>query len=269
MHTRFATKVLVVDVGGTNVKILATGQLERRRFPSGPTLTPRQMVSKVKELAHDWEYEVVSIGYPGRVLNGQPSSEPRNLGPGWVSFDFAKAFGCPVKLMNDAAMQALGSYKGGRMLFLGLGTGFGSSLIVEGIVVPMEWGHFSYRNGTIEDYLGARALKQLGKKKWSRHFRRVITFINEVFHADSIVIGGGNAKKLKKLPPVCRLGSNANAFVGGFRLWEESADWKGEKDMIEIVAGRERTRVAREWHCAGQEEKLRDVGIRGRGINVS
>lgn len=139
MPARFATKVLVVEVGGTNVKILATDRVERRRFPSGPTLTPRRMVSKVKELARDWEYDVVSIGYPGRVLNGQPSSEPRNLGPGWVSFDFAKAFGCPVQLMNDAAMQALGSYKGGRMLFLGLGTGFGSSLIVEGIVVPMEW----------------------------------------------------------------------------------------------------------------------------------
>lgn len=250
MHMHVAPKVLVVDVGGTNVKILATGQSEHRRFPSGPTLTPRQMVSKVKELARDWEYEVVSLGYPGRVLNGQPSSEPRNLGPGWVSFDFAKAFGCPVQLMNDAAMQALGSYKGGRMLFLGLGTGFGSSLIVEGIVVPMEWGHFSYRNGTIEDYLGARALNRLGTKRWSRHFNRVITFISEVFHADSIVIGGGNAKKLKNLPPICRIGSNADAFVGGFRLWEESADSQGAKGRMEIVASREKKKVAREWRCA-------------------
>ncbi len=250
MHTQFLTKVLVVDVGGTNVKILATGQVERRRFPSGPTLTPRQMVSKVKELASDWEYEVVSIGYPSSVLNGQPSLEPRNLGSGWVGFDFAKAFGCPVQLMNDAAMQALGSYKGGRMLFLGLGTGFGSSLIVEGIVVPMEWGHFSYRNGTIEDYLGARALKRLGKKRWSRHFKRVITFINEVFHADNIVIGGGNARKLRNLPPVCRIGCNADAFVGGFRLWQEIADSRGAKGTIEIVAGREKTRVAHEWRCA-------------------
>lgn len=250
MHTRFATRVLVVDVGGTNVKILATGQDERRRFSSGPTLTPRQMVSKVTELARDWEYEVVSIGYPGRVLNGQPTSEPRNLGPGWVNFDFAMAFGCPVQLMNDAAMQGLGSYKGGRMLFLGLGTGFGSSLIVEGIVVSMEWGHFPYRNGTIEDYLGARALKRLGKKRWNRHFKRVITFINEVFHADNIVIGGGNADKLKNLPAVCRIGCNVDAFVGGFRLWEETAHSHGAKGRIEIVAGREKTRVAREWRCA-------------------
>jgi len=250
MHTRRATKVLVIDVGGTNVKILATGQVERRRFPSGPTLTPTQMVSKVKELARDWEYEVVSIGYPGRVLNGQPSSEPRNLGPGWASFDFAKAFGCPVQLMNDAAMQALGSYQGGRMLFLGLGTGFGSSLIVEGIVVPMEWGHFSYRDGTIEDYLGALALKRLGKKRWSRHLKRVITFINEVFHADDVVIGGGNAKKLKSLSTVCRIGCNADAFVGGFRLWGEKPDSQGRRGSMEIVAGREKRRDACEWRCA-------------------
>jgi len=218
--------------------------MERRRFPSSPTLTPEQMVSKVKELARDWEYDVVSIGYPGRVLNGQPSSEPRNLGRGWVGFDFAEAFDCPVRLFNDAAMQALGSYKSGRMLFLGLGTGFGSSLVVEGIVVPMEWGHVSYRNGTIEDYLGARALKRLGKKKWSRHFKSIITFINQVFQADNIVIGGGNAKKLKNLPQVCRIGSNADAFVGGFRLWNESADSQGAKGRMELVTDPKRERDA-------------------------
>jgi predicted NBD/HSP70 family sugar kinase len=250
METRFKTKVLVVDIGGTNVKILATGQAERRRFPSGRTLTPRQMVSKVKELASDWEYEVVSIGYPGRVVNGEPSSEPRNLGPGWVGFDFVKAFGCPVQIVNDAAMQALGNYKGGRMLFLGLGTGFGSSLIVDGVVVPMEWGHFSYRSGTIEDYLGVRALKRMGKKKWSRHFTSVIIFINEVFHADTLVIGGGNAKKLKNVHPACRIGSNADAFVGGFRLWEERADSQGGKGMMEIVTGRKKKTVAHAWRCA-------------------
>jgi len=215
------------------------------------------MVSKVKEQAHDWEYEVVSIGYPGRVLNGQPSSEPRNLGPGWVSFDFAKAFGCPVQIMNDAALQALGSYKGGRMLFLGLGTGFGASLIVEGIVVPMEWGHFSYRNGTIEDYLGARALKRLGKKRWSRHFKRVITFINEVFHADNIVIGGGNAKNLKNLPPICRIGSNADAFVGGFRLWEEASEEKKPKAGVLKILPREheKSRGARSTTSAPSRHK--------------
>lgn len=248
MHA--AAKVLVVDVGGTNVKILATGQAERRRFPSGPTLRPAQMVSKVKELARDWEYGVVSIGYPGRVLRGQASSEPRNLGLGWMNFDFAREFGCPVRLMNDAAMQALGSYEGGKMLFLGLGTGLGSSLVVEGLVVPMEWGHFPYRDGTVEDYLGARGLRRLGRKKWSRHVTRLIDSMNEVFHVDSIVIGGGNAKKLKDLPPGCRVGCNSDAFVGGFRLWEESSDPRSAKGTIELVAGRERARIARAWRCA-------------------
>lgn len=245
-----AAKVLVVDVGGTNVKILATGQAERRRFPSGPTLTPMEMVSKVKELARDWEYAVVSIGYPGRVQRGQASSEPRNLGLGWVNFDFAKVFGCPVKLMNDAAMQALGSYEGGKMLFLGLGTGLGSSLVVEGLVVPMEWGNFSYLDGIVEDYLGSRGLKRLGKKKWSRHVTRLIAFMNEVFHVDSIVIGGGNAKKLKNLPPGCRVGCNSDAFVGGFRLWEERSDQRSTEGTFDIGAGREGTRIAREWRCA-------------------
>lgn len=249
-NTRAAGKVLVVDVGGTNVKILATGQAERRRFPSGPTLTPTQMVSNVKDLARDWEYGVVSIGYPGRVLRGQASSEPRNLGLGWMNFDFAKEFGCPVKLMNDAAMQALGTYEGGKMLFLGLGTGLGSSLVVEGLIVPMEWANFSYRDGTVEDYLGVRGLKRLGKKKWSRHVTRLIVLMNEVFHVDSIVIGGGNAKKLKNLPPGCRVGCNSDAFVGGFRLWEESSGPRSAKGTIEIAAGRERTRIAREWRCA-------------------
>lgn len=219
-------KVLTIDVGGTNVKILASGQRVRRRFPSGRTLTPSQMVSTVKKLAHDWEYEVVSIGYPGRVLHGRPASEPRNLGGGWLEFDFAAAFGRPVKLMNDAAMQALGSYKGGTMLFLGLGTGLGAALVVDHVVVPMEWGHFSYKNGTVEDYLGAGGLRRLGKRKWTRHVTYGLSRMLEVFCVDDIVLGGGNSKKLKDLPARCRAGDNANAFLGGFRMWEEDSVWR-------------------------------------------
>lgn len=247
--------VLTIDIGGTNVKILATGQDTPRKFPSGPKLTPQQTVSKVKKLAHDWKYDAVSIGYPGSVLRGQPAAEPRNLGPGWVGFNFQAAFGCPVKLMNDAAMQAVGSYKGGRMLFLGLGTGLGSTLVVDGIVVPMEWGHFSYRTSTIEDYVGVRGLKRLGKKKWGRHVARGIAFMNNVFHVDDIVLGGGNAKKLKNLPEGCRAGANANAFIGGFRMWEESSDRQPPsraKRTIEITTGQKRTAQTQkqEWRSA-------------------
>jgi len=169
-----AGQVLVVDVGGTSVKILATGQNEERSFPSGPTLTPRQMVSGVKKLARGWTYDVVSIGYPGPVLHGCPMAEPHNLGRGWVGFDFAAAFGRPLKVVNDAAMQALGSYNGGKMLFLGLGTGLGSTLIVNGIVEPMELGHLPYKKGTYEDYVGRAGLERHGKKKWRRHVADVV-----------------------------------------------------------------------------------------------
>jgi polyphosphate glucokinase len=216
--------VLAVDVGGTNVKILATGQAEPRRFPSGLKMTPQQMVSGVKELAKDWMYDVVSVGYPGRVVRGKVVSEPHNLAPSWVGFDFEAAFGCPVKLLNDAAMQALGSYQGGTLLFLGLGTGLGSALVVEGIVIPMEWGHFSYKRKTYEDHVGARGLKRLGIKKWEQHVAFGVGRLMDALHPDDVVLGGGNAKKLKKLPPGCRLGSNANAFVGGYRMWEGPAD---------------------------------------------
>jgi polyphosphate glucokinase len=212
--------VLVVDVGGTSVKILATGQAESRRFPSGPKLTPEQMVSGVKKFAGEWEYDVVSIGYPGLVLQGRVVAEPRNLAQGWVGFDFAAAFGCPVKLINDAAMQALGSYKGGVLLFLGLGTGLGSALVVEGVVVPMELGHLSYKKGTYEDYVGQRGIKRLGRKKWRQHVAYGVARLIAALHPDDIVLGGGNAKKLPQLPPGCRVGDNANAFPGGFRLWE-------------------------------------------------
>jgi polyphosphate glucokinase len=213
--------VLAVDIGGTNVKILATGQDKPRKFPSGPTLTPKEMVAGVKKLAQGWKYDGVSIGYPGLVIHGRPVSDPRNLGKGWVGFDYRAAFGKPVKIINDAAMQALGSYKGGRMLFLGLGTGLGSTLIADGIVEPMELAHLPYKKGTYEDYVGLRGLEKRGKKKWRRRVEDVVARLSAALEPDDIVIGGGNAKKLKDLPPKSRLGDNANAFRGGFRLWED------------------------------------------------
>jgi len=212
-------KVLAVDIGGTNVKILATGQTEARKFPSGPTMTPRKLVAGVKQLAGDWTYDVVAIGYPGRVVGDRAVTEPRNLARGWVGFNFAAALKCPVKVMNDASMQALGSYKGGTMLFLGLGTGLGSALVADGHIVPMEIGALSYRNGTVEDYLGLRGLKKLGKKKWGKTLKMLAARLRTALFLDDFVIGGGNAKKLKMAPPGCRLGDNANAFIGGFRMW--------------------------------------------------
>jgi polyphosphate glucokinase len=215
-------RVLSVDVGGTNVKVLATGQTEPRKFPSGARMSPKQMVAGVKRIAEDWSYEVVSIGYPGPVRQGRPIVEPHNLGRGWVGFNFRAAFRCPVKIINDAAMQALGSYEGGTLLFLGLGTGLGSALVVEGTVVPMELGHLSYKMGTYEDHVGIRGLKRLGKKKWSRHVAFGVARLIEALYPDDVVLGGGNAKKLIKLPAGCRRGDNANAFLGGFRLWDEA-----------------------------------------------
>ena len=215
--------VLVVDVGGTSVKILASRQTEIRSFRSGPTLTPARMVSAVKRLAADWTYEVVSIGYPGPVLQGRPTAEPVNLGPGWVGFDFAAAFGRPVKLINDAAMQAIGSYQGGKMLFLGLGTGLGSSLIVDGVLEPMELGHLPYRKGTYESYVGRAGLERDGKKKWRRRVADVVERLTAALQPDETVLGGGNVKKLAALPPRCRAGHNANAFRGGFRLWAKDS----------------------------------------------
>jgi polyphosphate glucokinase len=213
--------VLTVDIGGTSVKLLATGQTEPRKFVSGPKLTPREMVAGVKALARGWKYDVVSVGYPGMVVHGRPVAEPRNLGRGWVGFDFRKAFGKPVKVINDAAMQALGSYKGGRMLFLGFGTGLGSTVIADGIVEPMELAHLPYRKGTYEDYVGLRGLEKRGKKKWRRDIAKVVAQLVTALEPDDVVLGGGNVKKLKELPPGTRLGKNANAFLGGFRLWED------------------------------------------------
>ena len=215
--------VLVVDIGGTSVKLLATGQDVPRKFPSGPGLTPGQMVAGVVRAAAGWDYEAVSVGYPGPVLRGRPVSDPPNLGPGWVGFDFAAAFGRPVKVLNDAAMQALGSYEGGKMLFLGLGTGLGSAVIADGVIEPMELGHLPYRKATFEGYVGVRGLRRLGKKKWRRAVADVVARLTAALEPDSVVLGGGNVKKLKELPPGCRAGDNANAFVGGFRLWERAA----------------------------------------------
>jgi polyphosphate glucokinase len=213
--------VLVVDVGGTHVKILASGQEERREFPSGPALTAEQMVRGVKELAGDWKYDAVSIGYPGPVLHGRPVAEPHNLAAGWVGFNYGAAFGCPVKLINDAAMQALGSYKGGKMLFLGLGTGLGSAMILDGIIEPMELSHLPYKKGTYEDYVGIRGLDQHGKKQWREYVADVVALLIAALEPDDVVLGGGNVMKLNELPPHCRAGDNANAFLGGFRLWEK------------------------------------------------
>src|SRR6516165_6896228 len=199
-----AKRVLVIDVGGNSVKILATGEPVARSFKSGPALSPRQMVSRVRKLAHDWAYEVVSIGYPGPVLAGRVVAEPRNLGRGWIGFDFARAFGCPVKVINDAAMQALGSYKGGKMLFLGLGTGLGTAMVVEGVVAPMEIGHLPYEEGTYEDYVGRAGLERHGAKKWRRHVADVVERLIAALQPDDIVIGGGNVIKLQAPPPPCR-----------------------------------------------------------------
>jgi polyphosphate glucokinase len=214
-------RILVVDVGGTNVKILATGQRKPRKFESGPRMKPKQMIKQIKELTHDWKYDAVSIGYPGPVVHGRPVAEPHNLGRGWVGFSFRKAFGKPVKVINDAAMQALGSYKGGKMLFLGLGTGLGSTVIVDGAIAPMELSHLPYKKRTYEDYVGLRGLKRFGKKKWRAFVNDVIGLFQAALEPDYIVVGGGNVNKLKQLPRGSKAGKNSNSFIGGFRLWEK------------------------------------------------
>ena len=221
-QTAKSPRVLVIDVGGTNVKMLATGQKNPRKYPSGPAMTPRKMVRLVKKSVRDWKFGCVSLGYPGPIINGHPLREPHNLGRGWVGFNFQKAFGRPVKIINDAAMQALGSYKGGRMLFLGLGTGLGSAMIVDEMLQPMELAHLIYKNGkTYEDYLGLRGLERSGKKKWRQHVAKITKKLKTQLEADYVVLGGGNSKKLRKLPPGTRLGNNENAFLGGFRMWQK------------------------------------------------
>jgi polyphosphate glucokinase len=217
--------ILVIDVGGTHIKLLVTGQTLRHEIASGPTMTAQKMVRKVKDMVKDWDYAVISIGYPGPVVHGRPLREPYNLGSGWVRYDFQKAFCRPVKIMNDAAMQALGSYKKGHMLFLGLGTGLGSAMIADGVLQPMELAHLPYQHGkTYEDYLGLRGLKRLGRKKWERQVAKVVLQLRQALEPDEVVLGGGNSKKLKKLPPNTRLADNDDAFIGGFRMWQEQKE---------------------------------------------
>ena len=219
-------KTLVIDVGGTNVKVLATGQTEPVKIPSGKGMTPAQMVRQVREASSAWKYDNVSIGFPGPVVKGRPAHEPWNLGRGWVRFDFQKAFGKPVRIINDAAMQALGSYDGGSMLFLGLGTGLGSAMIKDGALLPLELAHLPYKKDySYEEYLGEAGMNKRGKRAWRKHVAEVVALFIAAFVVDYVVLGGGNANRLGRLPPKTRRGSNANAFAGGYRLWTER--WGG------------------------------------------
>jgi len=218
-------KILAVDVGGSHVKLLLSGgDQEVRRFESGPNLGPKEMVERIVALTEDWPYGVVSVGIPAPVHGGRVVADPVNLGPGWIGFDFPKAFGKPTKVVNDAAMQALGSYEGGKMLFLGLGTGLGTALVSDGVVEPMELAHLPFRKATFEDYVGERGLERFGKKKWRAAVAETVDRLAAALGADYVVLGGGNTKKLGDLPANARLGANANAFVGGFRLWDPAAN---------------------------------------------
>ncbi len=222
--------VLSIDIGGTHLKILLSGEKEARKMPSGPDFTPNQMVSDVLKLAEGWKFDVVSIGFPAPIHNNAPVAEPFNLGTGWVDFDYEKSFRCPVKMINDAAMQALGSYKGGKMLFLGLGTGLGSAVVTDEALLPLELGHLPFKKKTFEDYVGARGLEKSGKATWKKHVFEMVEILTAAILPDYVVLGGGNVKKLKELPPACIPGSNANAFIGGFRMWEGPSDSKTKPD---------------------------------------
>ena len=228
-------KVLVIDVGGTNLKVSLGGPAAPLKIPSGRDLTAEGMAREVLQATADWAYEAVSIGYPGPVAEGRPAEEPRNLGPGWVGFDYAAVFRRPVRVVNDAAMQALGSYVGGRMLFLGLGTGLGSAMVFEGVLASLELAHMPYRKGrTYEDYLGRRGLDRMGRKRWQQHVEKVVQILRHGLQMESVVLGGGEARKLKGLPPDTRLGSNANAITGGLRLWNDS---QRDRDGHPFVVG--------------------------------
>lgn len=232
--------ILSVDVGGTHVKFLANGQNVVRRIASGPAMTATAMVEMVLEETRDWQYEVVAVGFPGPVIHNKPALEPHNLAEGWVGFDFTAAFSRPVKVVNDAAMQALGSYEGGKMLFLGLGTGMGSAIVFDGVVVPLELAHLPYRKRrSFEDYIGLRGLRRLGKKRWQHFVEDVVARLQAAFIADYVVLGGGNVKKLGRLPRGARLGDNKNAFTGGFRLWDDSKPWLPANSAACAEDGRE------------------------------
>ena len=213
-------RVLILDIGGTHVKVYGPGRIEPVKIDSGAGMTPRKMVKAVRKATEGWSYDVISIGFPGPVVHGRPLRDPIHLGEGWVGFDFRKAFGRPVKVVNDAALQAMGSYHGGRMLFLGLGTGLGSALVVDGVLEPMELAHLPYKKGkTFEEYVGTAALKQLGTRKWAKNVFAVVAALKDAVQAEYVVIGGGNAKSLEALPPGAMLGRNEYARRGGLRLW--------------------------------------------------
>jgi polyphosphate glucokinase len=228
-------KILAIDLGGTHVKVKHTESEEVRKADSGPTMTPYTMVATVKEMTNDWHFDVVALGYPGAVLHGKIVHDPHNLGPGWVKYDFKRAFGKPVKIINDAAMQALGSYEGGSMLFLGLGTGLGSALIIDDKVEALELGRLPYKGRTYEDFVGKAALERQGHHEWRKAVAAVVEELASAFDADYVVIGGGDARELKakELPINCRLGDNANAFQGGFRLWAHTEKTLLAKALLE------------------------------------
>lgn len=244
-HRKPHRTILAIDVGGTHVKVKLSPTSEKREFRSGPRLTGKSMVAKVKSLTKDWSYDVVSLGYPGPVIHGRPVAEPHNLGPGWVGLDFARAFGRPVKIVNDAVMQALATYSGGRMLFLGLGTGLGSAMIIDGVVEPMELGHLPFKKGrTYEHYLGYDGLKRSGKKKWRVNVVAAIKQLTAAVEPDYVVLGGGLAERLRTLPPWVRLGDNENAFAGGFQLWNEPAGPEtGRQPQMSRTSARWKARV--------------------------
>lgn len=214
-------KILVIDVGGTNIKLKVSDNDEVRKIPSGPTMTAAQMVADVLAATKDWQFDGVSIGYPGPVVRGKIMEEPINLGPGWLGLNFEHHLGRPVKIINDAAMQALGSYEGGRMLFLGLGTGMGAALVFESVLIPLEIAHLPYKKATFEDYVGVHGFERLGKKKWREIVADVVAKLKAAFVVDYVILGGGNSKKIDAIPDGARLGDNRNAFIGGARLWEE------------------------------------------------
>ena len=237
--------VLSIDIGGTHVKILLSGEKDPRQMPSGPEFTPSQMVHDVQKLSEGWKFDVVSIGFPAPIHNNAPVTEPFNLGKGWVDFDYEKSFGCPVKMINDAAMQALGSYKGGKMLFLGLGTGLGSAVVTDEALLPLELGHLPFKKKTFEDYVGIRGMKKSGKARWKKYVFETVEILTAAILPDYVVLGGGNVKKLKELPPACISGNNANAFIGGFRMWEGPADsrTKPDPDVKKAAQATRRKRV--------------------------
>jgi polyphosphate glucokinase len=256
-------RILVVDVGGSNLKVNVSGRKgEPMKIPSGRDMTAARMVAEVKKATKDWVYDVVSVGYPGPVVNGRPTRDPANLGRGWKGFDFRKAFGKPVRVVNDAAMQALGSYRGGRMLFLGLGTGLGSALVVEGVLAPMELAHMPYRKGkTYEDYAGDRGLKRLGKEKWTQHVHAIVEILRHGLQCDYVVLGGGQTKRLQSLPQGVRVGDNLKAILGGFRLWAEGKHDLGRSKPIVAHSLRRRTPRLRPLPAKPSAANGEDAGI--------